>query len=69
MSNILVPDAIPRNIKGMGTGVFRNNMEISWEVMNGWMDAECVDECSYLDLCMDKCITLFLCVCLRPPQI
>lgn len=30
--------------------------------MDGWMDAECVDECSYLDLCMDKCITLFLCV-------
>ncbi|KAK3519471.1 hypothetical protein QTP70_031299 [Hemibagrus guttatus] len=26
-----VPDAIPRNIKGVGTGVFRNNMEISWE--------------------------------------
>ncbi|XP_055044422.2 neurofascin isoform X2 [Misgurnus anguillicaudatus] len=26
-----VPDAIPRNIQGLGTGVFRNNMEISWE--------------------------------------
>uniref|UniRef100_A0A673HXZ6 Neural cell adhesion molecule L1 n=1 Tax=Sinocyclocheilus rhinocerous TaxID=307959 RepID=A0A673HXZ6_9TELE len=26
-----VPDAIPRNIQGMGSGVFRNNMEISWE--------------------------------------
>uniref|UniRef100_A0AAR2IWC4 Neurofascin n=1 Tax=Pygocentrus nattereri TaxID=42514 RepID=A0AAR2IWC4_PYGNA len=26
-----VPDAIPRNIKGVGTGLFRNNMEISWE--------------------------------------
>ncbi|RXN11274.1 neurofascin-like isoform X1 [Labeo rohita] len=26
-----VPDAIPRNIRGMGSGVFRNNMEISWE--------------------------------------
>ncbi|KAF4078230.1 hypothetical protein AMELA_G00196930 [Ameiurus melas] len=26
-----VPDAIPRNIKGVGTGVFINNMEISWE--------------------------------------
>ncbi|XP_062870965.1 neurofascin [Trichomycterus rosablanca] len=26
-----VPDAIPRNIKGVGTGVFRNNIEISWE--------------------------------------
>ncbi|XP_051516802.1 neurofascin-like isoform X2 [Myxocyprinus asiaticus] len=26
-----VPDAIPRNIKGLGSGVFRNNMEISWE--------------------------------------
>ncbi|XP_076840024.1 neurofascin isoform X1 [Brachyhypopomus gauderio] len=26
-----VPDAIPRNIKGIGTGLFRNNMEISWE--------------------------------------
>jgi len=28
----LVPDAIPRNIQGLGSGVFRNNMEISWEV-------------------------------------
>uniref|UniRef100_A0A8B9LXH8 Neurofascin n=1 Tax=Astyanax mexicanus TaxID=7994 RepID=A0A8B9LXH8_ASTMX len=26
-----VPDAIPKNIKGVGTGIFRNNMEISWE--------------------------------------
>ncbi|TRY84731.1 hypothetical protein DNTS_027427 [Danionella cerebrum] len=26
-----VPDAIPRNIQGLGSGVFRNNMEISWE--------------------------------------
>uniref|UniRef100_A0A8C2KTJ3 Neural cell adhesion molecule L1 n=1 Tax=Cyprinus carpio TaxID=7962 RepID=A0A8C2KTJ3_CYPCA len=26
-----VPDAIPKNIQGMGSGVFRNNMEISWE--------------------------------------
>uniref|UniRef100_A0A4W4ENN9 Neurofascin-like n=1 Tax=Electrophorus electricus TaxID=8005 RepID=A0A4W4ENN9_ELEEL len=26
-----VPDAIPRNIKGVGTGLFRNNIEISWE--------------------------------------
>ncbi|XP_066529314.1 neurofascin isoform X2 [Hoplias malabaricus] len=26
-----VPDAIPKNIKGIGTGLFRNNMEISWE--------------------------------------
>ncbi|XP_056304719.1 neurofascin isoform X2 [Danio aesculapii] len=26
-----VPDAIPRNIQGLGYGVFRNNMEISWE--------------------------------------
>lgn len=30
----LVPDAIPRNIQGLGSGVFRNNMEISWEVMH-----------------------------------
>lgn len=31
----LVPDAIPRNIKGLGSSLFfRNNMEISWEVMD-----------------------------------
>lgn len=40
------------------------------ELMNGCMDEwiGCVDECSYLDLCIDKCIAHIL-LCHMPPYI
>ncbi len=58
-----MPDAIPRNIQGMGSGVFLNNMEISWEVMFCWlMDVIYCDVIS----CIWFILTMMFLLCLKP---